>query len=103
MAIHRVSPALSTNVPVPPAGTPATFAHGSPTKSASAGPLQQQYSWDTTRITINWSQSALPPSPGIARGDSAQVARLLSTPQREGEGDRLEREVTCGEERGRYF
>ncbi|RUS91737.1 hypothetical protein EGW08_000563 [Elysia chlorotica] len=99
MAIHCVSPALSTNVPVPPAGTPATFAHGSPTKSAPAGPLQQQYSWDTTRVTINWSQSALPPSPGVARGDSAQVARLLSTPQREGEGEGLERELTPGEDR----
>ncbi|GFS07241.1 flocculation protein FLO11-like isoform X2 [Elysia marginata] len=98
-AIHSVSPALSTNVPVPPAGTPATFAHGSPTKSAPAGPLQQQYSWDTTRVTINWSQSALPPSPGIPRGDSAQVAKLLSTPNREGDGDALDREGTFNEER----
>ncbi|GFN92925.1 endophilin-b1 [Plakobranchus ocellatus] len=100
-AIHRVSPALSTNVPVPPAGTPATFAHGSPTKSAPAAPashLQQQYSWDTTRVTINWSQSALPPSRGEARGDSAQIARMIVTPQGDGEGG-LERDATFGEER----
>ncbi|XP_035826110.1 nucleolar protein dao-5 [Aplysia californica] len=60
IAIHCVSPALSTHVPMAPAGTPANFQ--SPTKSAPQLREFKDMSRDPTYLTVNTSEKAQPPS-----------------------------------------